>query len=107
MPKKYRILDNGQGDPSKPGPISSYTTREYPTRQQIAKAKTDKARRKPIKPASLVQKLTSKDGSAEPGWKQDQIKQSSRKIKLKFLPDVKYTPYKTYKGAGSKAKKKK
>ena len=85
MPKKYRILDNGQGDPSKPGPISSYTTREYPTRQQIAKAKTDKARRKPIKSASFVQNLTSSSGSAERGWKQDRIKQSGRKIKLKFL----------------------
>ena len=107
MPKQYRQLDNGQGDASKPGPISSYTVREYPTKEQIGKAKTDKLRRKPIKSASFVKQLTSSDGSAEQGYKQDRIKQSSRKIKLKFLPDVKYTPYKTYKGAGSKAKKKK
>jgi hypothetical protein len=89
MPKKYRQLDNGQGDASKPGPISSYTVREYPTRQQIAKAKTDKARRKPVK-----------------GYKQDQITKTG-KIKLKFLPDVPYTSYiGRYKGAGSKAAKK-
>jgi len=89
MPQKYRILDNGQGDASKPGPISSYTVREYPTRQQIAKAKTDKARRKPVK-----------------GYKQNQITKTG-KIKLKFLPDVPYTSYLgRYKGAGSKPKKK-
>ena len=90
MSGKYRILDNGQGDPSKPGPISSYTVREYPTSQQIAKAKTDNARRKPVK-----------------GYKQDQITKTG-KIKLKFLPDIPYTSYLgKYKGAGSKAKKKK
>ena len=108
MPKKYRQLDNGQGDPSKPGPISSYTTREYPTRQQIAKAKTDKARRKPIKPSSWVDRnLKTNKLGAEAGWKQDRIKKTG-KIKLKFLPDVPYTSYfGKYKGAGSKAKKKK
>jgi len=99
MPKKYRQLDNGQGDPSKPGPISSYTVREYPTRQQIAKAKTDKARRKPIKGKRTLLGNT-------PGWKQDQITKTG-KIKLKFLPDISYTSYtKKYKGAGSKAAKK-
>ena len=104
MPGKYRILDNGQGDASKPGPISSYTVREYPTRQQIAKAKTDKARRKPIKATSGLKKYTS--FKPEPGYKQDRI-QKSGKIKLRFLPDIPHVLYGKYKGAGSKAKKKK
>ena len=100
MRKKYRQLDNGQGDASKPGPISSYTVREYPTRQQIAKAKTDKARRKPIKGKKTLLGST-------PGWKQNQITKTG-KIKLKFLPDVPYTSYTgRYKGAGSKAATKK
>lgn len=109
MPKQYRQLDNGQGDASKPGPISSYTVREYPTKEQIGKAKTDKLRRKPIKTPSFVKKLTfsTTNKEEEVGWKQDRIKQPTRKIKLKFLPDVPYTPYKTYKGAGSKAAAKK
>ena len=104
MPRKYRILDNGQGDASKPGPISSYTVREYPTSQQIAKAKTDKARRKPIKPSSTIKKLTGK--YYELGYKENRTYKSG-KMKLPGLPDIRYTQLGKYKGAGSKAKKKK
>ena len=99
MRKNYRILDNGQGDATKPGPISSYTTREYPTRAQIAKAKTDKARRKPIKKSSLFARL--KSHKAEQGYKTNQITKTH-----KYGP-ITYKTSGTYKGAGSKTKKKK
>lgn len=98
MPQKYRILDNGQGDASKPGPISSYTVREYPTRQQIAKAKTDKARRKPIKEASVLDQM--KSFKPELGYKTNRTQKT-----IKVGP-ISFTKYGKYKGAGSKPKKK-
>ncbi len=97
MPGKYRILDNGQGDASKPGPISSTTERDYPTRQQIAKAKTDKARFKSIKADSFVRQSTRM--KPELGYKTNRTQRT-----VKIGP-MSFTKFGTYKGAGSKKKK--
>jgi len=120
MPKKYRILDNGQGDPSQPGPISSYTVNEYPSREQIAKARTDKARRKPIQPNRRITKIKESGAlgyiprkysavNEERGWKQNRTYSTGKLYSspLIQIPLLSYKKYGTYKGAGSKPKKKK
>ena len=91
MPRKYRILDNGQD-----GPISSTTEREYPTAQELAAARTKKARFKPIKADSFIRQATSM--RPEVGYKTNRTK-TTRKI-----GPLTFDKYGTYKGSGSKGK---
>lgn len=81
------------GNGYQPGPIKETTSteREYPTAQQIAKMKTDEARRKPIKDTrSTMQKLQTKfgrgfSGTATVGYKEGQVISTTKGKKKKIL----------------------